>query len=180
MVKRILSVAVAALILVPALAFATDFPLTGTNTTIKFVGSKPGGKHDGGFKTVKGTASVIGTDATTLKISLAIETDSLYSDNDKLTAHLKNPDFFAVKSNPKATFVTTKVEKAGAEYKITGDLTLLGKTKSVTFPATITAAADALSLTANFSIDRTEWGMNYGKGKVDDLVKLSVSVTAKK
>ena len=72
-----------------------------------------------------------------------------------------------------------EVEKDGANYKVTGNLTLLGKTKAVTFPATVTASADALTVTANFSIDRTEWGMNYGKGKVDDLVKLSVSVNAK-
>jgi polyisoprenoid-binding protein YceI len=179
MVRRILSITVCALVLAPALALAADFPLTGSNTTIKFVGTKPGGKHDGGFKSVKGTASVTGADAATLKISLDIETDSLYSDNEKLTAHLKSPDFFGVKSNPKVKFVTTKVEKADAGYIITGELTLLGKTKSVSFPATIAVKGDSLNVTANFSIDRTQWGMTYGKGKVDDMVKLSVSVNAK-
>src|SRR3982750_1612450 len=100
MARRILSAAVLALVLAPALALATDFPLTGKNTTIKFVGSKPGGKHDGGFKNVSGTASVAGADATTLKIALDIDMDSLFSDNGKLTDHLKSPDFFGVKSNP--------------------------------------------------------------------------------
>lgn len=179
MAKRILSIAVLALLLAPALALASDFPLTDKNTTITFVGTKPGGKHDGGFKSVKGTASVTGTDAATLKITLEIDTDSLFSDNPKLTTHLKSPDFFGVKSNPKVNFVTTMIEKAGTEYKITGDLTLLGKTKSVSFPATVAVTGDSLNVSANFSIDRTQWGMTYGKGKVDDLVKLSVSVKAK-
>ena len=180
MVRRILSVALVALVLAPALALATDFPLTGKNTTIKFTGTKPNGKHEGGFKTVTGTASVTGKDATTLKITLDIDVASLYSDNPKLTDHLKAPDFFGVKSNPKAKFVTTKVEKAGADYKVTGDLTMVGKTKSVTFPASIKAGADSLSVVADFSIDRTQWGMVYGKGKIDDNVKLSVSVKATK
>jgi polyisoprenoid-binding protein YceI len=57
---------------------------------------------------------------------------------------------------------------------------MVGKTKSVSFPAKISATADKLTLAAAFSIDRTEWGMNYGKGKIDDMVKLSVSLKAAK
>jgi polyisoprenoid-binding protein YceI len=75
--------------------------LTGKNTTIKFVGAKPNGKHEGGFKTVTGTATIAGTDATTLKISLDIDVDSLYSDDAKLTTHLKAPDFFGANPIPK-------------------------------------------------------------------------------
>ena len=37
-----------------------------------------------------------------------------------------------------------------------------------------------LSISTAFAIDRTEWGMNYGKGKIDDKVTLKVAVTAKK
>ena len=169
-------------VLLAASAGAADvkYALTGENTQITFVGTKPGGKHDGGFKTVTGAASVTGADATTLKITLDIDASSLYSDNDKLTTHLKSPDFFGVKTNPKITFATTKVEKAGGDYKVTGDLTMLGKTKAVTLTAKVAATADSLTLTSDFTIDRTQWGMTYGKGKVDDTVKLSVNVKATK
>ena len=161
-------------------AVAADFPLTDKNTTVKFVGTKKGGKHDGGFKTVSGTASVKDNDPATLKISLDIDTDSLYSDNDKLTNHLKSPDFFGVKTNPKAKFVSTKVEKKGDSYTITGDLTLLGKTKEVSFPAKLAVNAAGVTLSSSFSIDRTQWGMTFGAGKVDNDVKLTVEVKAAK
>jgi polyisoprenoid-binding protein YceI len=161
-------------------AFATDFPLTGGNTKVEFVGTKPGGKHTGGFAKLDGKAVVDGTDPASLKIEVTIETDSLYSDDAKLTAHLKAPDFFSVKDFPKATFKSTKVEKTAAGYAVTGDLTLLGKTKAVTMPAAVTATADALTLKSEFRINKTEWGMTYGKGKIDDEVTLKVSVTAKK
>jgi polyisoprenoid-binding protein YceI len=177
MMPRILAVAVIAL--VPWFAVAADFPLTDSNTTLKFVGAKPNGKHEGGFKGIKGTASVTNNDPATLKISLDIDMNELYSDNAKLTTHLKSPDFFGVKANPKAKFVTTKVESAGGEYKITGDLTMAGKTSPVTFTAKVSAAADSLTLTSSFSIDKTEWGMTYGKGKINDEVKLTVSINAK-
>ena len=55
-------------------------------------------------------------DPASLKIEAEIDTDSLYSDNVKLTGHLKSPDFFGVKDNPKATFKTTKVEKTDKGY----------------------------------------------------------------
>lgn len=177
MLRRFL--AVAGLLVLPALTVAEDFPLNGSNTDIKFVGSKPQGKHDGGFKTVSGTASVSG-DATSLKLTLDIDMDSLYSDNNKLTTHLKSPDFFGVKSNPKGKFESTKVEKANSGYKITGDLTMLGKKVTVSFPAKIDATPTSLTITSDFSIDRTKWGMTYGQGKINDEVKLSVSVKAKK
>jgi polyisoprenoid-binding protein YceI len=168
-----------ALMLVPAFALGADYALTDKNTTIKFIGSKPGGKHDGGFKAVTGAASVTGNDLTTLTVTLDIDMTSLYTDTDKLTAHLKSPDFFGVKSNPKSKFVSTKVEKSGDDYKVTGDFTMLGKTKSITFPAKLAVTPDGLTVSSSFTIDRTQWGMNYGQGKVDNDVKLTISVKAK-
>jgi polyisoprenoid-binding protein YceI len=176
---RSLSVLVLA-ILLAASAGAADvkYALNGENTQITFVGTKPGGMHTGGFKKLTGAATV--TDGTMSMIEVEIDTDSLYSDNEKLTGHLKSPDFFGVKDNPKATFKTTKVEKTDKGYTITGDLTMIGKTKSVSFPASATENGGALSISTSFPIDRTEWGMNYGKGKIDDKVMLKVAVTAKK
>jgi len=155
--RQVLCVSAFTLMLAPALTIAADFPLNEKNTTVKFVGSKPKGKHDGGFKSVSGNASVDNNDLTSLKISLDIDTKSLYSDNDKLTKHLQSPDFFGVENNPKAKFVSTKVEKSGDNYKITGELTMLGKTKSIDFPATLAVGADGLTVSASFTIDRTQW-----------------------
>src|SRR5262249_47132430 len=157
----------------------TDFKLTGTNSKITFLGTKPGGKHDGGFKDVTGTAIVQGKDLTTLKVNLEIDMNSLYTDTPKLTNHLKSPDFFAVKSNPKSKFVSTKIEKSASEYKITGDLTMCGQTKSLTVPAQIKIEGGVLTVTGKFALDKSNWGMTYGKGKIDEEVKLTVSVTAK-
>ena len=161
-----------------ASAAEQKFALTGDNTKVEFTGFKKGGKHDGGFKKLTGTATVDG-DPSTLKLDAEIDTDSLYSDNEKLTAHLKNPDFFGVKDNPKATFKSTKVEKADKGYTITGDLTLLGKTKPVTIPATVEVKDDVLTLKGEFKINRFDWGMTFGKGMVEDSVTLKLSIKAK-
>jgi polyisoprenoid-binding protein YceI len=157
-----------------------DVPLTGENTTVKFVGSKPEGKHEGGFKKLTGSAKFDPTDVTTLKLSVEIDMNSTYSDDEKLTNHLKSPDFFGVKNNPKSMFKSTKVEKTTDGYKVTGDFTLNGKTKSITFPAKIEPFADGIVINSSFTIDRTAFGITYGKGKINNDVSLSIALRAKK
>jgi polyisoprenoid-binding protein YceI len=180
--QRVFCAAAAALVaLTGSLAAGEPFKLNGQNTTITFIGTKPNGKHDGGFKQLTGTASVDGADLTTLKVSVEIDMNSLYSDNGKLTNHLKSPDFFGVKSNPASKFVSTKVEKSADGYRITGDLTMCGQTRPVTFPAAISVNGGTLTVTSGkFTIDRTQWGMTYGREKIHDDVTLSVSLKATK
>jgi len=182
MIRSLSALVLALLLGTAAAAGDVKYALTGENTKITFVGTKPGGKHDGGFKKLTGNATVTDGNIETLKIEADIDTDSLYTDDPsgKLTGHLKNSDFFGVKDHPKATFKTTKIEKTDKGYTITGDLTMIGKTKAVSFPATVAASGDTLTLSASFSIDRTDWGMNYGKGKIDDKVAMKVVVNAKK
>ena len=83
-----------------ALAADVKYVLTKDNTKIEWTGTKPGGKHSGGFEKVGGTATV--AEGAGLKIDIEIDCDSLYSDDKKLTGHLKSSDFFAVKDHPKA------------------------------------------------------------------------------
>lgn len=180
MFRAMLALGVAVLFVTSAVAADTKYTLTGDNTKLTFVGKKPDGKHEGGFKKLSGAVTVPDNDLTKLSVNLEIDTDSLYSDDEKLTAHLKTADFFDVKNHKTATFKSTKVEKADKLYTVTGELTLLGKTKTVSFPASITTTGDGLSVSTSFPIDRTEWGMSYGKGKIDDKVTIGISVSAKK
>ena len=168
-----------------ALAADGKFTLTGENTKIEFTGSKKAGKHDGGFKKLSGTATVTGTDPTTAKIEVTIETDSLYSDDPKLTGHLKSPDFFDVKTNPTAKFISTKVEKlpdAKDVYKVTGDFTLNGKKREISFPAKITVGNGKLKLGSEFKINRMDYGLGskFPASKLDEAVSIRVNVDAGK
>ncbi len=169
------------LVLATTTTFAdSKFSLTGKNTKIEFTGTKAEGKHDGGFKELSGSATIDGTDLTTLKLSVNIDMKSTWSDNEKLTNHLKSPDFFGVSKFPKAKFVSTKVVKDDKGYTITGDLTLTGETKSVSFPAEVSVADDKLTIKGTFKIDRNDFGISYGKGKIDPEVAIKVTVEASK
>lgn len=82
----------------------------------------------------------------------------------KLTGHLQSGDFFNVEAYPTATFEMTKLEAATGEYNsmLTGNLTILDQTKSISFKANVNVAADKVSVQSEkFAVDRREWGLVY-------------------
>jgi len=161
----------------------SETPIAGTtftfapDTKVDFIGSKVTGSHDGGFEKVTGTIMVPDNSIENAQINVTIDMISIWSDSKKLTGHLKNEDFFEVETYPETKFRSTSISKSDSGYEIKGNLTLHGVTKGITFPAqiTITENASSLSATADFSIDRTDFGVNY-KGKADDLIRPEVVI----
>jgi len=154
-----------------------EVKLTPDNTLIQFVGTHKGDKPDprtGKFAKFNGTAKA--ADGKLTDVTVVIDTTSLETEIEKLTNHLKSPDFFDVRQNPEAKFVSQSIEPDGdGKVKITGDLTLLDKTKSITFPATVKIGKD-ITLDAKFVIDRTNFGMNYGTDNVHEDVTMTIKV----
>jgi polyisoprenoid-binding protein YceI len=95
---------------------------------------------------------------------------STWSDNGRLTGHLMSPDFFDVQNFPVSTFTVTGIEPAGAQQKVTGNLNLHGVAKSISFPATIQIRDDAVTVKAEFAINRRDFNINY-PGRPNDLIR---------
>ncbi|MGB0839219.1 MAG: YceI family protein [Chitinophagales bacterium] len=149
---------------------------------VTWVGTKPVGQHNGTIGVKSGSVDV--TDGTVtggkfvLDITSLKATDMDEEGNGKLTDHLLADDFFDAEKFPEASFEITGVAPytepadstkkallAGATHNITGNLTLKGVSKSITFPAKVNAGGAGVLANANFNIDRTQWGMNYGNDK---------------
>jgi polyisoprenoid-binding protein YceI len=157
-----------------------NYRLSGENTKIEFVGTKKDGAHTGSFPKLSGTATANDADPATLKLMVLIDVNSMQTDAAKLTAHLKSPDFFDVKRYPEAKFVSTAVAKGKSGYTVTGNLTLHGETKKLSFPADIALGPDGLKLTAKFKLNRNDWGITYGKGQINDDVAMTIGVATEK
>jgi polyisoprenoid-binding protein YceI len=143
------------------------------NSTIGFVGSKVTGKHEGKFEKFTGKITLADGKAEGGSMSFEVETASVKTDAGDLDKHLKQADFFDVEKFPKATFTSTAIKAGGdkgATHMVTGDLDLRGTKKSITFPVTITVAPDAATGTAEFSINRKDFGIVI-EGKKDDLIR---------
>lgn len=82
----------------------------------------------------------------------------------KLTGHLQGDDFFKIEAFPTSVFELTGVEAQTGDYnsKLTGNLTILGVTKSISFLANVSTSENGVSVKSeDFIVDRTEWGLVY-------------------
>ena len=147
-------------------------------STVGFVGSKVTGSHEGSFQQFTGTLT-LATPVENSVIDVQIVTDSLVSDNERLTGHLKGPDFFDTATYPSASFVSTGItalaDNPPYTHTLTGNLSLHGQTREISFPATITASAEQVTATSEFSINRMDFGIVYA-GQADDLIREGVLI----
>lgn len=150
----------------------------GEGSRIEFVASKVTRSHTGGFGAFAGEVRVYDGDLERAEIEAAIDIASIYTDEPDLTAHLKTPDFFDVVQHPKAAFESIMVSKTDAGYDISGELTLHGVTKRITFPAAVRLDGDMLDASAEFSINRQDFGISY-PGLPDDLIRDNVLLRLK-
>lgn len=131
--KRFLALIAAAALLAPLNALAATYSLDPAHSSIEFKV-----KHlmitnvKGVFEKFKGTVIIDDKDISKSKVDVTIEMASVNTNIAKRDDHLRSPDFFDAAKFPTMTFVSTKVENAGADkLKVTGNLTIKGVTKPV-------------------------------------------------
>jgi polyisoprenoid-binding protein YceI len=140
---------------------------------IAFTGYKPLGSREGGFSKFSGTVTVPGGNLEDLHVDLNIDMESLFTDADALTGVLRGETFFHVDQFKTARFSSSKVEKSGEDYLVTGNLEMRGVTKGIQFPAKIAETPKGLTVKAQFQIDRTQWGIST-EGWQDTVIKNEV------
>lgn len=147
--------------------------------------------HDGTVKVKSGNMVMKGNQLVggsfVLDMNSITSTDLTGEYQGKLNGHLKNGDFFEVEKYPTAAFKITSVKKGSDKiynYTVTGDLTVKGKTNSISFPAKIAYSKGVVSLVSDkFSFDRQKFDVAYKSTMQDVFVKddidMIVKVTAK-
>jgi polyisoprenoid-binding protein YceI len=146
-------------------------------------------KVRGKFKEVEGTI-VTGEDPTTSSATATIKLDSVDTGNEQRDAHLRTVDFFNTESNKEMTFTSTAISGSGDTYEVTGDLSLNGITKPITFALELEGfGPDAYGgtragFTATGSLNRKDYGINFngaiegGGVVVSDKVDLLLEIEA--
>lgn len=167
-------------------------------SVIEWKGSKVGGTHHGtlALKSSEVTVkdSVLQAGSFVVDMNSIVDIDqTVASMNKMLVDHLKSADFFDVAQFPEAKFEITSSEAVAGNdsvnYRISGNLTLKGVDKNVTFGAKVSKDGDVYTaVSESFSIDRTQWGVNYGSKSVfadlkdkivNDNIELRIKIVAK-
>jgi polyisoprenoid-binding protein YceI len=100
-------------------------------------------------------------------VAASVEAASIDTRNKLRDAHLRSAAFFAVKQYPTITFQSTNVEYAGGQdYKVTGNLTMHGVTRPITFDVAYHGRSTLMGmragLRASATINRSEFGVGRG------------------
>lgn len=160
---------------------AVEYRFNSQNSSLAFVGAKVTGKHEGSFQTFSGSVHLVDHRPEQSSVNVDVDMGSVQVEPEKLEGHLKSPDFFDVAKYPKASFASTAVKAGGAQgatHTVTGNLTLHGVTRSISFPASIQVNGDTLTVSAEFAINRKDFGIVY-PGMPDDLIKDDVLIQLK-
>jgi len=194
MIKAILSV-VSIIVLTSTTLFSQEFKVDTKASQLKWRGEKVTGEHWGYVDLKSGSLTVengkltdgeFATDMSTITVK-DLEPGEW---NDKLLGHLKSDDFFSVAKHPESTFDIRIVKDLGNnKVKITGDLTIKGIKKQISFVATYKIQGDKITAEADMVVDRTRYDIQYGSGSFFDSLgdktiyddfTLSIKIVAKK
>ncbi|MFD5584887.1 YceI family protein [Streptomyces sp. NPDC058733] len=177
----------------PDLAALTgDYTIDASHSTIGFVA-----RHamitnvKGGFLDFSGALHLDGTDPSRSTATLDVKMDSIDTGSADRDGHLKSADFFKTDEFPVMTFRSTQAEALGGDdYRITGDLTILGVTKPLTIDLEFNGAAkdpfgnERVGFEGKAEILRSEWGLTWnaaletGGVLVSDKIKLVFDISA--
>ena len=125
----------------------------------------------GTFKTFDATIDFDPNDPSKDSITGTIKTASIDTGNDARDNDLRtNPEFFVTDKNPDITFKSTKVEKKGDVYNVTGTLTIKGVSKDVVLPVTINGpikdpmgGSQRIGIETSLTIKRHDYGIVWDK-----------------
>lgn len=147
----------------------------------------------GYFRDFTGTINYDAKDVTKSTVEFTAKATSVDTGVAARDNHLRTKDFFEVEKYPDITFKSTKVEKKGKGLMLTGDFTMKGVTKSITFPFNIAGwiagndrSSAKMGIVAETTINRRDYGVNYGTNMpngvpaLSDNIKIDLQVEANK
>jgi polyisoprenoid-binding protein YceI len=140
----------------------------------------------GSFKTFEGKFTFDAEKGTVSDADFSADTKSINTENEKRDEHLRSADFFDAEKNPKITFKNSKLKKVSKDkYKWSGDLTMHGVTKPVTFDLEFRGVAKdpygmmRAGFVATGKINRKDFGLTWNKALETGGVAVSEEVALK-
>jgi len=141
----------------------------------------------GRFNKVSGSVTLDPSAANGGSVSMEIPADSVDTANEQRDGHLKGTDFFNVKQFPSIRFESTKIAKVDDTHlDVTGKLTLHGVTKEITVRMEQTGTGKGMrgemriGFHGSFSIDRTDYGIDWRPEVLGKEVTLTLGIAAVK
>lgn len=170
--KRIVA-SVAIIVALCSFAAVSLKPVDSENA-VTFVIKNVGINTKGSLNGLRGLIKWDAANPAASQISVTVDAATVNTNIDARDRHLKEEEYFNVAKYPTLSFNSTAVTATS----VTGNLTIKGVTKSITFPITVTASGKGYMFEGNFNINRRDFGVGGNSFVLSDEVKVTLKVQA--
>ncbi len=167
----------------PTWAEPVDYAVDLSHSTVQFVIGHLGFSMTvGRFNNFEGSYTLDAENPSANSVSLTIDAASVDTNHGKRDDHLRSPDFLDVKQFPQITFQSSGYQGDAESGTLTGDMTLHGVTRPVSFEVEKVGEGDdpwggyRSGFIARTTLMRSEFGVSYSIPNVPDEMEVSVFV----
>jgi len=165
---------------------ADTYTVDPVHSSISFMISHVGISNiHGRFNDFSGKFTIDSADPARSSFTLSIPISSIDTNNVKRDQHLRAPDYFNAKQFPTMSFQSTNVKAVDGGYEVTGDLTLHGVTRPVSFTlkggdkvVEFPKKTKRIGFVSSFSIRRSEFGVTADLKLLGDEVPIVIGIEA--
>ncbi len=163
---------------------AQNYKPSDQGSKVHFVIKNFGINTGGDFTGLKGEIAFVPTDLSMCKFDVTVSASTIDTDNSSRDEHLKSDEYFDVGKYPDIKITATKIDKTNKTstgfYYFTGNITMHGITKPISFPFHAEKVTDDYLFTGNFEIERVDFGVGDKSSVLGNKVIVTLSVLAKK
>ena len=134
----------------------------------------------GVFKGFKGNIAFDEQNPAASKFDVTIDASTINTGNGLQNKHAKSDEWFDVAKYPQIHFASKSISRTANGYQVTGDLTLHGVTRSLTFPFTFKKTPTGGAFAGSFTVNRNDYNLGKPGGDVGESIKIDLNVPVTK
>ncbi len=158
--------------------FTQQYKPIDAKSEIKFTIKNFGLNTSGTLSGLKGDINFDPAQIASSKFNVSVDVNTINTGIDMRDNHLKKEEYFNAEKYPALSFVSTEIKAADKDYTVTGQLTIKGITKTISFPFTAAKQDNGMLFTGNFSINRKDFSVGGGSAVMGNNVDIGLKVFA--
>lgn len=165
-------------------AFSQKYKTSEAGSKVHFIIKNFGISTGGDLSGLKGDINFLPANVSASSFNVSVDVKTIDTDNDTRDEHLKSREYFDSEKYPEIKLLSTKISTTSKTksgwYFFTGNLTIHGITKPISFPFTAIQKGSDYLFTGSVTINRLDFGVGSSSAVLSNTVKISLSVLAKK
>jgi polyisoprenoid-binding protein YceI len=145
---------------------------------IKFIVKNFGLNTPGTLSGLKGSIQFNPSDLSNASFNVSVDVNTINTGIEMRDTHLKHEEYFYTEKYPTISFTSTAIKANNDGYIVTGELTIKGISKNISFPFTAVTQNGGMLFTSNFSINRKDFDIGGSSAVLSNNVDISLKVYA--